>query len=104
MQSIKEEFKTWFEDIDKEVDFPCNIKIGYLRIAFHWGFFYLKKNIVYKDAIKDILSKGGDTDTNAAIVGGLLGAQGIKDKIPIKWLESVMKFDPTDISKYSIGR
>jgi len=100
LQLIKEEFKTWFEDIDKAVNFPCNIKIGYLRIAFHWGFFYLKNNIPYEDAIKNILSKGGDTDTNAAIVGGLLGAQGIKEKIPKKWIESVMKFDPTDVSKY----
>ena len=29
--------------------------------------------------MQDILIKGGDTDTNAAIVGGLLGAQGISN-------------------------
>ena len=39
-----------------------------------WSFFYLFKNYSYEDAIKDIVSKGGDTKGNAAVVGGLLGA------------------------------
>lgn len=30
--------------------------------------------LTYKTIIKNVLSKGGDTDTNAAIVGGLIGA------------------------------
>ena len=29
----------------------------------------------YRDALVDILKRGGDTDTNACIVGGLLGAE-----------------------------
>jgi len=39
-----------------------------------WAFYYLKNNYAYTAAIEDILLRGGDTDTNAAIVGGLLGA------------------------------
>ena len=39
-----------------------------------WAFYYLKNQTSYNDALKDILKRGGDTDTNAAIVGGLLGA------------------------------
>ena len=31
------------------------------------------------EAMYDILLKGGDTDTNAAIIGGLLGAIGGPD-------------------------
>jgi ADP-ribosyl-[dinitrogen reductase] hydrolase len=60
-------------------------QIGYLKLAFHWGFTYLKHDYRYYDAIKDILLKGGDTDTNAAIVGGLVGAKGIQD-IPNGWI------------------
>jgi ADP-ribosyl-[dinitrogen reductase] hydrolase len=48
--------------------------IGHLKIAFVWAFYYLKNEWTYDDAIKDMLVQGGDTDTNAAIVGGLLGA------------------------------
>jgi len=48
--------------------------IGNLKIAFVWAFYYLKNNFTYRAALKNILLRGGDTDTNAAIVGGLLGA------------------------------
>ena len=61
------------ENIYKEVP-PQPNSIGHLRIAFVWSFFYLKNGWKYEDALEDILLGGGDTDTNAAIVGGLLGA------------------------------
>ena len=66
--------------------------IGCLEIALCWAFYYLHKEINYKDAIFDILMKGGDTDTNAAIVGGLLGAwQGIS-QIPQEWTIKILNF------------
>ncbi len=49
--------------------------------------------------MNDILLRGGDTDTNAAIVGGLLGAKGI-NQIPEEWIVKVMMFDPTGFIKY----
>jgi ADP-ribosyl-[dinitrogen reductase] hydrolase len=48
--------------------------IGVIDIAFSWAFYYLSKDISFNEAIRDILLRGGDTDTNAAIVGGLIGA------------------------------
>jgi len=39
-----------------------------------WAFYYLKNEYQYYDAIKDIIKRGGDTQANAAIVGGLIGA------------------------------
>jgi ADP-ribosylglycohydrolase len=36
--------------------------------------FYLRNNYTYEKAIKDIISRGGDTRSNAAIVGGMVGA------------------------------
>ena len=48
--------------------------IGVIDIAFTWAFYYLQKNFTYEEALKDILERGGDTDTNAAIMGGLIGA------------------------------
>ena len=70
--------------------------MGYLHIAFHWSFLYLKIDFPFEDAIFNILSNGGDTDTNAAIVGGLLGARGI-NTIPLEWIEKVMAFDPSTV-------
>ncbi len=36
--------------------------------------YFLVTNTSYDVAIKHMLREGGDTDTNAAIVGGLIGA------------------------------
>ena len=47
-----------------------------------YAFYYLKKNISYREALIDILQKGGDTDTNACIIGGLLGAACGFNKLP----------------------
>lgn len=104
MYGVNQELSTWFEKIDKGIDVPCaGFNIGYLHIAFHWSFNYLKNGIPYDIAIADILSKAGDTDTNAAIVGGLLGAQGINN-IPEEWIEKVMKYDPTALPTHKRGR
>lgn len=55
----------------------------------------------YSGYIKDVLSRGGDTDTNAAIVGGMLGAiVGFKN-LPKKYLKKMMavRFDALESAK-----
>lgn len=72
---IQEWFTNEIESADKSALVPASPKkIGHLKIAFVWAFYYLKNEWTYDDAIRDMLLQGGDTDTNAAIVGGLLGA------------------------------
>jgi hypothetical protein len=70
--------KYWFEnDIeinDSEMPIPHYRPISYIKVPILWSFYYLKKGYTYEQAIADILLKGGDTQANAAIVGGLLGA------------------------------
>ncbi len=48
--------------------------ISYIKIPILWAFYYLKNDYEYEAAIKDIVNRGGDTQANAAIVGGLIGA------------------------------
>jgi ADP-ribosyl-[dinitrogen reductase] hydrolase len=47
---------------------------GFVRHGFTLAFHHLRKRTPFPDAICQTLCRGGDTDTNAAIVGGLLGA------------------------------
>lgn len=47
---------------------------NYIKTSFLWALYYLKHDYTFNDAIKDIISRGGDTQANAAIVGGLIGA------------------------------
>lgn len=73
--------KSWFDDIERGKLPPARPHCGRCIIAFSYSFHYLKKatkfydkKTFYTECIKDVLLKGGDTDTNAAIVGGLIGA------------------------------
>jgi hypothetical protein len=46
--------------------------------------------------LREVISLGGDTDTNACIVGGLLGAIVGESNIPEEMKKKVKKFDCTD--------
>ena len=46
--------------------------------------------------MKSILERGGDTDTNAAIVGGLVGALVGFKRLPVKYLKKMMNIDYSD--------
>lgn len=71
----------------------CKINIGHVKHAFQLAFYHLKKNSTYEDAILNTLTKGGDTDTNAAIVGGMMGALHGASGIPSYMTEPVVLFD-----------
>ena len=47
---------------------------GFVRYAFTYAFYYLAQESKFEESIYRTLLEGGDTDTNACIVGGLLGA------------------------------
>jgi ADP-ribosylglycohydrolase len=71
--------KYWIEndiEIDPEVEMPKPHyrPQSYVKHSILWSLYYLKHTTNYKDALTDILSKGGETSMNAAIVGGLIGA------------------------------
>ena len=71
--------KYWIEnDIDAddidEMPKPHYIPNSYIKISLLWAFYYLKHDVNFNDALKDILSKGGDMMANGTIVGGLLAA------------------------------
>lgn len=69
----------------------CWEQCGHVRHAFVLAMYFLRHpEISYKDAIYMTLLKGGDTDTNAAIVGGLVGSY---NQIPLEMLKPVLEFD-----------
>ena len=61
------------EDIE-EMPILHYIPTDYIKKPFLWSLYYLKKNKTYEEAIIDIVSRGGDIQRNAAIVGGMIGA------------------------------
>lgn len=56
--------------------------------AVVWLFF---NNLAYKDVVLTAINLGGDTDTIAAIAGGIAGIFYGYNKIPNKWIQNVLK-------------
>jgi ADP-ribosyl-[dinitrogen reductase] hydrolase len=69
-------------DLAKKLDGKCTVadldpseNTSWVKYGFVLAFmFLLVKNITFEKAIKDTIVLGGDTNTNAAIVGGMIGA------------------------------
>ena len=75
-------------------------QIGHVKHAFLFCFYFLNKNESFELAIKQTLMQGGDTDTNAAIVGGLLGALHGIEAIPMYMKTPVLAFDCSHASNH----
>lgn len=68
--------------------------IGWVLVALKSAFYQLQRADSFYDALVDIVSAGGDTDTNAAIAGALLGAWKGLNHIPRNWLAAVHAANP----------
>ena len=97
-----EKIKTYYGD-NKELDefnrifnndFSDGIRSGgYVIDTIETVIYCLKTTDNYKDAVLKAVNLGIDTDTNAAICGGLAGIFYGFDAIPIDWLETIVKLD-----------
>jgi ADP-ribosylglycohydrolase len=67
---------------------------GWVLIAFHNALFQLLHAPNLEEGVVDTIMRGGDTDTNAAICGALLGAVYGLDAIPLQWVTSVLTCRP----------
>lgn len=66
---------------------------GYVIDTIETVIYCLKTTDNYKDAVLKAVNLGIDTDTNAAICGGLAGIFYGFESIPIDWLETIVKLD-----------
>jgi ADP-ribosylglycohydrolase len=62
---------------------------GYVLNALKLSIAALLDPRSFEDALVDVVRLGGDTDTNGAIAGGLLGARDGIEKMPGRWLEKL---------------
>jgi ADP-ribosyl-[dinitrogen reductase] hydrolase len=62
---------------------------GFVRVAFRLAFWHLS-HTPWQAAVVDVASRGGDADTNAAIVGALVGARDGLHAIPSAWIDRVL--------------
>lgn len=89
------EVRSWLADA-RNGDLPAFYpRAGYVRIAFTHAFYHLYQDTSYVEALTAILNGAGDTDTNACIVGGLVGAIHGLQGIPESMRRAVLTCDVT---------
>lgn len=65
-------------------------QMGWVLIALQNAFYQLLHAPNVEEGIVDTVMRGGDTDTNAAICGALLGAVHGRPAIPSRWLNAIL--------------
>ncbi|HEX7039399.1 MAG TPA: ADP-ribosylglycohydrolase family protein [Trueperaceae bacterium] len=68
--------------------------MGWVLIAFQNALYQLVNAASLEEALVDTVGRGGDTDTNAAIAGALLGAVHGLGAVPRRWTDAVLACRP----------
>lgn len=93
-----DEVRGWLDDAEGARKPAFSPKAGFVRIAFTEAFRHLLLGTAWDLAVRETLLSGGDTDTNACIVGGLVGAAAGVHSMPVKAREAVI------LSDHALGR
>lgn len=73
-------------------DFHDNM--GWVLTAFQNAFYRLMSGADLADGVIATVAEGGDTDTNAAVCGALLGAAQGREAVPLQWRNAVLTCRP----------
>jgi len=71
-------------------------QMGWVLTALQNAFYWLMRGTDLAQAVVATVSCGGDTDTNAAICGALLGAAQGRVAVPLQWRNAVLSCHPVD--------
>jgi ADP-ribosyl-[dinitrogen reductase] hydrolase len=77
---------------DSPADFQ--FQMGWVLTALQNAFFWLMQGTSLAKALPATIASGGDTDTNAAVCGALLGAVQGRDAVPLQWRNAVLTCRP----------
>ena len=69
-------------------------QMGWVLTALQNAFYWLLRGVNLAGAMIETVGKGGDTDTNAAVCGALLGAAQGRDAVPLQWRNAVLTCRP----------
>jgi hypothetical protein len=69
-------------------------QMGWVLIALQNAFCHLAAGTALEPALIETVGQGGDTDTNAAIAGALLGAADGRASLPMRWMMPVLTCRP----------
>src|SRR5947207_3747194 len=76
---------------ESESDLPIAIagEAGYVVHCIEIAFWFVTHDRTLEDALLSLVQSGGDTDTNAAVAGALLGARYGESALPPRWMNQI---------------
>jgi ADP-ribosyl-[dinitrogen reductase] hydrolase len=76
---------------EQESDLPITVRneFGYVVHCVEIAFWCAMHRPTLEDALVFLAEAGGDTDTNAALAGALLGARDGESAIPLRWVDQL---------------
>ena len=108
-QELYERIQTWAENIPAEPTLMSAIngattsppaeymhQQGWVLTAFRNALWQLLHAENFEEAVVDTVHRGGDTDTNAAICGALLGAVHGRGAVPERWVDRLLNCRPKE--------
>jgi ADP-ribosylglycohydrolase len=100
---VHPDVRWWLADAADRPPDDYTAQMGWVRIALQNAFYRLLYSKDFASAVSNTVACGGDTDTNAAIVGALAGAVHGAAAVPFKWRDCVLTCRPvwglTDVAK-----
>ena len=81
----------WVIEVGKDIDtLRWNHRhIGHTLLCMQFGLWAAQTTLGFEDALVEAVNAGGDTDTNGAVAGAVLGARYGAKAIPRRWLDCV---------------
>jgi ADP-ribosylglycohydrolase len=86
--------RQWLADAEQSPPKNFSSQMGWVRIALQNAFCRLLHAKTLEEGVVETVRSGGDTDTNGAIAGALLGAVHGAGAIPAQWKERVLTCRP----------
>ena len=83
------EVRDWIMAVGDDIgDLPLDEGlIGHTLLCLQTGIWAWQTPLNFEDALASVVSAGGDTDTNGAVAGAVLGARYGASAIPQRWLD-----------------
>ena len=77
---------------ERESDLPITVsgETGYVVHCIEIAFWFVTHDRTLEDALVALAQAGGDTDTNAAVAGALLGARYGETALPPRWMDQMV--------------
>lgn len=86
-----DDVKAWVASAASGPPEVFELNAGWVKIAFWNALHMLIKAVSLEEALVETVGRGGDTDTNAAIAGALLGAVQGRAAIPDRWERCILQ-------------